>query len=208
MVHTCAFLYKCSLYVIIYFMEIHDVMGALPFPISQRSHSVRPNSCPSGKYYDEETKGRGKCKKCFVCPKGYTEKSPCSMNANRSCKPCTLGTTFSDKRGGICRNCTVCESGQFIRRQCLPYKDTRCRNCTEGKYALDGKGFWCKYCSVCKDNEEEVSPCTPLQNRECRIKEENSFNTTNPWNTQPDYTTDFNFSTRLVLFSLLWDPYI
>ncbi|WAR20069.1 hypothetical protein MAR_001907, partial [Mya arenaria] len=103
----------------------------------------RKDSCQTGQYYHKDTNGSGKCRKCFVCPKGYTEHLPCSKTTNRSCKPCEIGTSFSDKRGGICRNCTECE-------------------------------------------REDYS------------------NITNPWDSGiPEYSTDFNFATRLVLIALL-----
>ncbi|XP_052768119.1 uncharacterized protein LOC128208608 [Mya arenaria] len=178
------------------------------YSIRQNTSGYRSKGCPSGKYYDEETNGKRKCRKCVICPKGYTEHLPCSKTTNRSCKPCEIGTTFTDKREGICRNCTECQRGQFVSRQCLPFKDTRCKICPNGTYSLDRKGFGCKYCSVCKEHEEEVSPCTPLQNRECSLKEDYTFGTTNPWNTGPEYNKDFNFSTRLVLLSLLMVPYL
>ncbi|XP_052765987.1 tumor necrosis factor receptor superfamily member 16-like [Mya arenaria] len=187
----------------IYLMNIQSVLGVLPYSIRQKTSGYRSKGCPSGKYYDEENNGKRNCRKCVICPKGYTEHLPCSKTTNRSCKPCEIGTTFTDKRGGICRNCTECQRGQFVSRQCLPFKDTRCKICPNGTYSLDWKGFGCKYCSVCKEHEEEVSPCTPLHNRECSLKEDYTFGTTNPWNTGPEYNKDFNFSTRLVLLSLL-----
>ncbi|WAR20224.1 TNR16-like protein [Mya arenaria] len=199
----CTVLDHCIVFVWIYLINIQSVVGVLPYSISQKTSGYRSKGCPAGKYYDEETYERGKCRKCVVCPKGYTEFSSCSTTTNRSCKPCKIGTTFSDNRGGICRNCTDCERGQFVRRQCLPYRDARCKNCPNGTYSLDGKGFGCKYCSVCKEHEEEVSPCTSLQNRECSLKEDYTLGNTNHWNTGPEYNKDFSFSTRLVLLSLL-----
>ncbi|WAR20048.1 TNR16-like protein [Mya arenaria] len=135
------------------------------YPPYKIKAGYREESCQTGQYYQEDINGTGMCRKCFVCPKGYMELSPCSKTTNRSCNPCDIGTTFSDKPGGICRNCTECKRGQFMRRQCLPYKDTSCRKCPKGTYNLDGESFGCKFCSVCQEHEDEISLCTQLQNR-------------------------------------------
>ncbi|XP_052769613.1 tumor necrosis factor receptor superfamily member 16-like [Mya arenaria] len=202
--YLTAYVFQHNFIILISLLQSHYVMGVLPYPQLRLYAGSRKDSCQTGQYYHKDTNGSGKCRKCFVCPKGYTEHLPCSKTTNRSCKPCEIGTSFSDKRGGICRNCTECERGQFIRRQCLPYKDTRCKTCPKGTYSLDGESFGCKFCSVCKEHEEEVSLCTPLQNRVCRLKEEDYSNITNPWDSGiPEYSTDFNFATRLVLIALL-----
>ncbi|XP_052766132.1 tumor necrosis factor receptor superfamily member 16-like [Mya arenaria] len=184
-------------------LQSHYVIGVLPYPPYKIKAGYREESCQTGQYYQEDINGTGMCRKCFVCPKGYMELSPCSKTTNRSCNPCDIGTTFSDKPGGICRNCTECKRGQFMRRQCLPYKDTSCRKCPKGTYNLDGESFGCKFCSVCQEHEDEISLCTQLQNRVCRLKEAVYSNITNPSDSAQEYQTDFIFSTRLVLVSLL-----
>ena len=118
----------------------------------------------------------------FACPVGTFEESPCAVDDDRMCLPCTACTDNEYQtrkcRGTVdasCAACRNCTAGEYETAPCSPLTDRQCAalsTCTADQYisvpASAGADLECSNLTSCKvEMEFELNPPTASMDRTC-----------------------------------------
>ena len=125
------------------------------------------DGCPSGSF--SSTSGMADCTTWRTCPVGDGMSNAGSSEADRQCKPCVTGETFSTAdNGNACdavRN--ACQPGQYLKFYATPSTDMVCDDCADGFFTDVAGQTSCAKWAVCAIGEGVSRTPSAANNREC-----------------------------------------